>query len=396
MSEDFSHLTAVWPFPTTVRFGIGRLAELGSTCSRLNIVSPLLVTDAGLATSGIIARAEASIRDADLPTAIFHDVKSNPTAANVIAGAAVYRAGGHDGIIAMGGGSAMDAAKGIAFWVGQDSNASSDLLDFAVGGPRYREIQSDGIAPIIAVPTTSGTGSEVGYAAVISDQAESVKRILYHTNLLAKTVICDPELVIGLPGNLTAWTGLDAAVHCIEAFCAPSYNPMCDGIAAEGLRLIQRWLPAAVQNGADLEARAHMMAAAAMGAVAFNKGLGAVHAISHAIGARYDTHHGLTNAVVLPYVLAHNRPAIEDRVKPLAGYMDLPLANFDGLMTWALGVRRTFEVPDTLSELGVAEDALDDLAEVAAADVTARDNPVPVDAIALKGIMVRAISGKLE
>lgn len=285
----------------------------------------------------------------------------------------------------------MDAAKAIALQAGHDSPA----LDYAVGGPRYREIDGSAIAPLIAVPTTSGTGSEMGYAAVISDEDARTKRILYHTNLLARTVICDPELVIGLPANLTAWTGMDAAVHCIEAYCATTYNPLCDGIAAEGMRLIATWLPRAVADGGDIEARTQMMAAAAMGAVAFNKGLGAVHAISHAIGAHKDSHHGLTNAVVLPYVLDHNRAAIDERCAVLARCMGLPRADFTGLMDWTLAIRETFQIPHALDGLGVGADDLDALADTAAADVTARENPVPVDTAALHGVMSRALSGTL-
>ena len=391
MTADTARLTANWPFPTAVRFGPGRLVELGKTAARLGIKRPLVVTDAGLAASGIVAAAGASLTDAGLDSEVFSQVKSNPTATNVAAGAAAFGDSGRDGIVAIGGGSAMDAAKAIALQTGHDGPA----LDYAVGGPRYREIDGSAIAPLIAVPTTSGTGSEMGYAAVISDEDARTKRILYHTNLLARTVICDPELVIGLPANLTAWTGMDAAVHCIEAYCATTYNPLCDGIAAEGMRLIATWLPRAVTDGSDVEARSQMMAAAAMGAVAFNKGLGAVHAISHAIGAHKDSHHGLTNAVVLPYVLDHNRAAIDDRCAVLARCMGLPRADFTGLMDWTLAIRDTFDIPRTLNGLGVGEDDLNALSDTAAADVTARENPVPVDAAALRGVMVRALSGTL-
>ena len=359
-----------------MRFGPGRLIELGKTTARLGIKRPLIVTDAGLAASGIVAAAGASLADAGLDGEVFSQVKSNPTAANVAAGAAAFRDSGRDGIIAIGGGSAMDAAKAIALQAGHDGPA----LDYAVGGPRYREIDGTAIVPLIAVPTTSGTGSEMGYAAVISDEDARTKRILYHANLLARTVICDPELVTGLPANLTAWTGMDAAVHCIEAYCATTYNPLCDGIAAEGMRLIATWLPRAVTDGSDIEARSQMM--------------GAVHAISHAIGAHKDSHHGLTNAVVLPYVLDHNRTAIDDRCAVLARCMGLPRADFTGLMDWTLAIRDTFDIPHTLNGLGVGEDDLNALSETAA-DVTARENPVPVDAAALHGIMSRALSGTL-
>lgn len=391
MTADPARLTANWPFPTPVRFGPGRLAELGKTCRRLGFNRPLIVTDAGLAASDIIGAAQASLIEAGLDAPLFSDVKSNPTMSSVAAGAAAFRNAGCDSVVAIGGGSAMDAAKAVALQAGHAEPA----LDYAVGGPRYRDIDGAAIAPLAAVPTTSGTGSEMGYAAVISDEDAQAKRILYHANLLARTVICDPELTVGLPAGLTAWTGMDAAVHCIEAYCAGTYNPLCDGIAAEGMRLIAIWLPRAVADGGDIEARTQMMAAAAMGAVAFNKGLGAVHAISHAIGARLDTHHGLTNAVVLPYVLDYNRAAIADQCAVLARCMGLPEADFGGLIDWSLAIRETFAIPHTLAGLGVGEADLDALAETAAADVTARENPVPVDASALRGIMARALSGTL-
>lgn len=389
MAIDPTHFHANWPFPTAVRFGPGRISELGKVCARSGIRNPLVVTDAGLAGSSIISSAMEILSDADLTPTLFSDVKSNPTAGNVASGTAAYRQGNCDGIVAIGGGSAMDAAKAIALQSGHEAPA----LDYVVGGPRYREINAAGIAPIVAVPTTAGTGSEMGYAAVISDDQAEAKRILYHANLLARTVICDPELTLGLPANLTAWTGMDAAVHCIEAYCANMYNPMCDGIAAEGMRLIAAWLPRAVADGNDLEARTNMMAAAAMGAVAFNKGLGAVHAISHAIGAAKDSHHGLTNAVVLPYVLSHNRDAIADKCGTLARCMGLPGADFAALMDWSLSIRESFGIPHAVGALGVEDQDLDALAATAAADVTARENPIAVDAQALRGILDKALAG---
>ena len=388
---DASRLNAAWTFPTAVRFGAGRIADLGRTGKRLGMARPLVVSDPGLASTSIPARAIALLEDVGLAPALFTDVKSNPSAVNVAAGAQAFRNGGHDGVIALGGGSAMDAAKAISLAAGHDGA----VLDFAHGGPRYKDIRGDAIAPLVAVPTTSGTGSEMGYAAVITDEAANAKRILYHTGLLPRAVICDPELVVGLPADLTAWTGMDAAVHCLEAYCARMFHPMCDGIAAEGLRIIRAWLPRAVRDGGDVEARAQMMAAAAMGAVAFNKGLGAVHALSHAIGARFDSHHGLTNAVVLPYVLAHNRLAIESRLEGLATYMGMTKRGFAGLMDWTLNTRAAFAIPHTVAGLGVTEADLDALAETAAADVTARENPVPVDAKALRGILAEALAGRI-
>ena len=295
-----------WPTPASIRFGVGRIAELPEACRMLGMRRPLLVTDQGLASLAIVRDVLAANESAGLPTGLFSGVRSNPNGGNVGAGVAAFRAGTHDGVIAMGGGSALDAGKTIALMVGQ----SRSLWDFVWGRPVPTDVNVAGIAPVVTVPTTAGTGSEVESGAVITDESTETKEIIAHPKMQAGIVIGDPALTVGLPPHLTAATGMDALSHCLEAYCVPDYDPMADGMALEGMRLIAEWLPVATAEGGNLEARAQMLAAAMIGAAAFRKGLGAMHALSHPIGAIYDTHHGLTNAVLMPYVLSFNRPAI--------------------------------------------------------------------------------------
>lgn len=382
-----SSLHADWHYPTSIRFGAGRIQELPEACRQLGLTKPLLVTDAGLAAlpmvQAIVARNEA----AGVPTAVFSAIQPNPTDQNVEDGRAAYRDGGHDGIIAVGGGSALDTGKTIALLAG----VAEPMWHFA---PDWPQIPSEGIAPVIAVPTTAGTGSEVGRAAVITRTATHTKEIPFHPGMMPTLVLADPELTVSLPPHLTAGTGLDALAHTLEAYCAPFYHPMADGIAVEGMRLIKDWLPVAYRDGTNLEARARMLAAAMMGAVAFQKGLGVIHALSHPVGALYDTHHGLTNAVVMPYALVFNRPAIEGRLIRLARYLDLPEASFEAVLDWVLALRRDLGVPHTLAELGVGDEQLDTLVEQAAVDPTAGDNPIPLDKPSLRRLFVDALEGR--
>ena len=294
--------TANWSYPTAVRFGAGRIKELADACRAAGISRPLLVTDAGLAKLAITERTLRLLKEAGLPVAMFSDVQSNPVEANVESGIAAFRAGNHDGVVAFGGGSGLDTGKVIAFAAGQ----TRPLWDFEDVGDWWTRADADRIAPVVAVPTTAGTGSEVGRAGVITQEATQTKKVIFHPKMMPRVVICDPELTAGMPPAITAGTGMDALAHCLEAYCAVGYHPMADGIAVEGMRLIFENLPKAVANGNDLEARAHMMSAAAMGAAAFQKGLGAIHALSHPVGALYHTHHGTTNAVFMPYVLVFN------------------------------------------------------------------------------------------
>ena len=386
-----SDLKGTWSYPTRVLFGAGKIRNLARACQGLGMTRPLLVTDPGLAGLPMVSDAIAANQAAGLPTGLFSAVRPNPTGQNVADGVTVYRDGGHDGVIAWGGGSGLDAAKAIAFMAGQ----SKPIWDFEDVSDKWKAADPDGIAPIVAVPTTAGTGSEVGRASVIVKEEIHTKKVIFHPNMLPEVVIADPELTVGLPPHLTAATGMDALSHCLEAYCAPGYHPMAEGIAVEGTRLVKDWLPAAVKDGGNLEARAHMLSAAAMGATAFQKGLGAIHALSHPIGALYDTHHGLTNAVVMPYVLAYNRSAIEDKMTRLAAFIGLPNPSFQAVADWVMALRRDFGIPETLKGLGVGDDRIDELSEMAAVDPTAGGNPIPVGVPELKTMFAASIEGRL-
>jgi alcohol dehydrogenase class IV len=381
-----------WNYPTAVRFGAGRIAELPDACAALGIARPLLITDPGLAGHAIGERVLALARAADLPVGLFADVRPNPTGADVAAGVEALRQGGHDGVIALGGGSGLDAAKAIAFMAAQER----PLWDFEDRGDNWRRASTAGLVPVVAVPTTAGTGSEVGRAAVITRQDTHQKCIVFHPRMLPGQVIADPELTLGLPANLTAWTGIDALSHSLEALCAPGFHPMADGIATEAIRLIHRWLPVAVADGQNLVARASMLAAASMGAVAFQKGLGAMHALAHPIGGLLDRHHGLTIAIVMPYVLVVNRPAIEQQVRQLARVLGLAPADFDGLLGWILDLRRDLGIPNDLTALGMTEEHVPILAARAVADPSAGGNPRPLDEAGYAALYRQALSGRLD
>ncbi|HEX2581287.1 MAG TPA: iron-containing alcohol dehydrogenase [Dongiaceae bacterium] len=380
-----------WNYPTAMKFGCGRIAELPDHCKSLGMKRPLIVTDPGLANLPMIKDSVARNEAAGLPTGLFSDVQGNPVGRNVEEGVRAYREGGHDGVIAFGGGSALDAAKAIALMVGQ----TRPLWDFEDVDDWYLRVNVAGMAPVIAVPTTSGTGSEVGRASVITDEATHVKKIIFHPRMLPAIVIADPELTVGLPAHITAATGMDALSHCLEAYCANGYHPLADGIAIEGMRLIKDYLPMAVRDGKNLLARSQMMAAASMGATAFQKGLGGMHAIAHPLGALYNTHHGLTNAVIMPYVLDFNREAIEERMTRLARYLDLPRPGFAAVMEWVLALRQEIAIPHTLREIGVDDKQVDRVAEMAAIDPSAGGNPIKVGAPELRRVFVAGLEGKL-
>lgn len=388
---DVSNLQGNWNYPTAVRFGAGRITELPDACHELGITRPLLVTDPGLAQLPMVQQVIARNEQAGVSTGLFSNIKPNPIGQNVDDGLKLYRDGRHDGVIAFGGGSALDSGKAIAFMAGQNK----PMWDFEDVGNNWKAANADGIAPVIAVPTTAGTGSEVGRASVILNEASHTKMVIFHPKMLPSIVISDPELTVGLPPHITAATGMDALAHCLEAYCAPFYHPMAEGIAVEGIRLIKEWLPVAVRDGSNLSARAHMMAAASMGATAFQKGLGAIHALSHPVGALYDTHHGLTNAVVMPYVLTFNRKAIEEKMTRLAAWLGLPNPSFETMMDWVLQLRDEIKIPHTLKDLGVGNDRLDELSQMAAVDPTAGGNPIPVGVPELKAMFVTAIEGRL-
>jgi alcohol dehydrogenase class IV len=383
--------TGAWNFPTRVVTGAGRIAELPDACRTYGIARPLLVTDRGLAESDLIAGISRRVRDAGIPISVFWDVKGNPTESNLRAGIAAFKAGGHDGVVVVGGGSALDVGKCVAFMVAQ----SRPVWDFEDVGDWWTRANTDGVVPIIAVPTTAGTGSEVGRAGVITREDTHEKKIIFHPLMMPKIAIEDPELAVGLPPFLTMATGMDALAHCFEAYCVQAFHPLADGVALEGIKIIDTYLPRAVENGRDLEARAYMFAAASMGATAFQKGLGAIHSISHPVGARYDTHHGLTNGVVFPYVFACNRTAIADKIPYIARALDLPGRDFDAVLSWLLAFRNKLGVPHTLAELGVKEADAGRIAADAVKDPTAAANPRQLTEAQFEQLTLAAIRGDL-
>jgi 4-hydroxybutyrate dehydrogenase len=364
-------LTANWNYPNPIRFGAGRIAEIGDACAAAGIKRPLLVTDKGLAENEITSRTLKLMAEAGLGQAIFADVDPNPTDTNAEAGAQVYRDGGFDGVIAFGGGSGLDLGKVIAFMAGQ----TRPIWDFEDIGDWWTRADADAIAPVVAVPTTAGTGSETGRASVITNSATHEKKIIFHPRMLPVVVIADPELTLGMPKFITAGTGLDAFAHCVEAYSSPHYHPMSQGIALEGMRLVKEYLPRAYADGSDLEARSHMMSAAAMGATAFQKGLGAIHALSHPIGAVHHTHHGTTNAVCMPEVLRFNAKAIRDRFDAAAAYLGIA-DGFDGFCAYVDELNHSMQIPQTLTDLGVRDPDIDALTDAALRDPSTGGNPV--------------------
>ncbi len=382
---------ADWSYPTAIRFGPGRIRELAAACRALGVARPLLVTDPGLAGLDPVAAAREALRAGGLACALFCDARPNPSAADVALGVEALREGGHDGVVALGGGSAMDAGKAIAFMAGQ----KRPLFDFEDRGENWRRADAGAILPILAVPTTAGTGAEVGRAAVIVDEAGPAKKIVFHPAMLPGIVIADPELTTGLPPALTAWTGMDALAHALEAFSAPGFHPMADGIALEAMRLVKEWLPVAVADGANLAGRGHMQAAAAMGAVAFQKGLGAIHALAHPIGALFDSHHGRTNAVLMPYVMAFNRDAVAPRYARLARYLNLAGGDFDAVMAWVLELRATLAIEHDLASIGVDATRADEIARQALADPSGATNPRPLTGDDLARLFQDACAGRL-
>jgi 4-hydroxybutyrate dehydrogenase len=364
-------LKANWSYPTSVRFGAGRISEIADACKAAGITRPLLVTDRGLASMEITTRTLDLLKAAGLGGDIFANVDPNPSDTNAMEGLKVYRAGGFDGVVAFGGGSGLDLGKVIAFMAGQ----TRPLWDFEDVGNWWSRADPAGIHPIVAVPTTAGTGSEVGRASLITNTDLREKKIIFHPQMLPKVVICDPELTVGMPPFLTAGTGLDAFAHCVEAFSSPHFHPMSQGIALEGMRLVKEYLPRAFKDGTDIEARGQMMAAAAMGATAFQKGLGAIHALSHPIGAVHHTHHGTTNAVCMPAVLQFNRPAIAERFERVAAYLEIK-GGFDGFCVYVDGLNNSLGIPRTLTALGVKDPDLDKLTASALQDPSVGGNPV--------------------
>lgn len=364
-------LVGNWSYPTAIKFGAGRIKELPEACAAAGIKKPLLVTDRGLAALPVTQSTLDILEAAGLGRGLFADVDPNPNETNLAAGIEAYKAGGHDGVIAFGGGSGLDLGKMVAFMAGQ----TRPVWDFEDIGDWWTRADADVIAPIIAVPTTAGTGSEVGRASVITNSETHAKKIIFHPKVLPTVVICDPELTVGMPKFITAGTGLDAFAHCVEAFSSPFYHPMSQGIALEGMRLVKDYLPRAYADGTDIEARAQMMSAAAMGATAFQKGLGAIHAMSHPIGAHFNTHHGTTNAVCMPAVLEFNAPAIAERFDRAAAYLGIE-GGFDGFRAFVQAFNDSLGIPRKLSDLGVTAESIPELVKGAIIDPSCGGNPI--------------------
>jgi len=368
-------LNANWSYPTAIRFGAGRISEIADACDAVGIKKPLLVTDRGLAPMEITLNTLHLLEKNGLGGALFSDVDSNPNGKNVEDGLKVYREGGYDGVVAFGGGSGLDLAKVLAFM----SRQTRPLWDFEDIGDWWTRADPNGSDPIVAVPTTAGTGSEVGRASVILNSETQEKKIIFHPNILPSVVICDPELTVGMPGSITAGTGMDAFAHCLEAYCSPHYHPMSQGMALEGMRLVKEYLPRAFKDGKDLEARSHMMSAAAIGATAFQKGLGAIHAVSHPVGGIYHTHHGTTNAVVMQPVLRFNEHKIRDILTSAANYLGIH-GGFEGFYAYVGELNDLLGIPKNLTELGVTKPDIARLANAAVADPCAGGNPVEMTA----------------
>lgn len=386
-----SELTANWNYPNNIRVGAGRINELATVCKQLGMQSPLLITDPGLLALPMMLQAIAHCYEQDLRCGVFSNIQGNPTGQNVNDGIAAYREGGHDGVIAFGGGSALDAGKTVALMAGQNR----PLWDFEDIDDNWTRVNKDGIAPIVAIPTTAGTGSEVGRAAVITDTEQQVKRIIFHPKMLPSQVIMDPELTVGLPASITAATGMDALSHNLEAYCSPFYHPMADGIAMEGMRLVKDFLPRAVANGNDLEARTQMLVASLMGATAFQKGLGGMHAIAHSLGALYGAHHGLLNAILMPYIVKANREIITAQIERLGHYLRLDDPTFNGFMSWILAMRRQLEIPHTLSAIDIDESQAVRIGKMSVLDAAAAGNPIAFSAERYAEIFVDAVNGSL-
>jgi alcohol dehydrogenase class IV len=389
VQPDPATLVGNWSYPTTIRFGVGRVRELADACKALGMKRPLLVTDPGLAALPMVRNALAENEKAGLPTALFSDVRGNPVLANVEAGVTAFRAGSHDGVIAFGGGSALDCAKSIAFMIPQ----SRPIWDFEDVGDWWTRATSWYRAHRRRTET-AGTDPRWD-AAVVTDERTHVKKIIFHPKMLPGIVLADPALLVDLPPRLTAATGMDALAHNLEAYCAPFHHPIADGVALEGLRLGHDWLATAVYDGKNLTARAFTLCAAHMGATAFQKGLGAIHSLSHPLGAVLDTHHGLANGVFMPYVLAFNRSAISEKMERVARYLGLSQPNFDGMLEWVLRLREEIGIPHTARELGMREEHLDRFSKMAAADPTAASNPIPIGVPELRRMYEAALSGRV-
>ena len=375
-----------WNYPTTVWFGPNRSQQIQQACDALSVKNPLIVTDPGLLQTPIIDEINSNLSSI---TNVYSDVQGNPTGSNVTNGVKVFLEGNHDGVIAIGGGSGMDAGKGIAFLAHQ----SRPLWDFEDIGDWWTRADSDVIKPIIAIPTTAGTGSEVGRAGVFLNEDNHKKKIIFHPKMLPQIAILDPSLTINLPKEITAGTGMDALAHCLEAYSSPFYHPMAEGTALEGLRLVKENIQEVYHNGKNIEARAHMLVASMMGSAAFQKGLGAIHSITHPVNSLYHTHHGTTNGTVMPFVLNYNRSTIEDKFVRLANFLDIK-GGFDGIVQWVIDLKKEMEIPETLKDMGVQPGDEVKLAPLAQEDPSTGGNPLEMTEEKFQELIANCISGK--
>jgi alcohol dehydrogenase len=378
-------------YPTAIRFGAGRIRELAEHCRAAGIARPLFVTDPGLAAMPMVREIVEEVGQAGLGIGVFSDVRPNPVEANIVDGVRAYRAGDHDGVVAFGGGSGLDVGKLVALMHGQRLS----LFELEDVDDWWTRADASRISPIIAVPTTAGTGSEVGRAGVITHPVTHEKKIIFHPAIMPRVAILDPELTVGLPAKLTAATGMDALAHVLEAYCAPFYHPLAAGIALEGMRLIKGNLARAVKKGTDLDARGHMLMASTMGATAFQRGLGAIHALSHPFGGLYDAHHGTLNGIIMPYVVRANRRKIEKDIERAAAYLGIR-GGFDGFLRWILVLRKEIGIPDTLAAIGIDTERLDEVAAMAIKDPSAGGNPIALTEKQYKSLAKKCVTGGLR
>ena len=381
-----------WNYPTTMWVGKDRIKDISIACKILHINKPLLVTDSGLSKSKIVVNVLNKLKEDGFLVELYSNVVGNPTGTNVTEGTDYYNKNNCDGVIAFGGGSGLDVGKAIAFMSGQ----TLPIWDFEDVGDNWTKANSDKIAPIIAVPTTAGTGSETGRASVILNEETGVKNIIFHPKFLPSIVILDPVLTLSLPAKITAATGMDALAHNLEAYCAPGYHPMADGIALEGMRLINDWLLEAVNNGSNIEARQNMLTAASMGSTAFQKGLGAIHSLSHPVNAVNNVHHGLSNAIFMPYVLTFNKNVITKKIIKICEYLELKDQSFDGFVNWVLDLRKKLNMPHKLSEVINEKDFdIERLSKMALADPSTEGNPKKLTQTDMKLMYQHSMSGEL-
>ena len=381
-----------WNYPTTMWVGQDRIKDLSIACRNLNINKPLLVTDKGLASSDIIQNSLSNLKQNSFEVILYSNVIGNPTGTNVNEGVGIYRKNNCDGVIAIGGGSGLDVGKAVAFMSGQDLS----IWDFEDVGDNWTKAKSNSIAPIIAVPTTAGTGSETGRASVILNEDTGIKKIIFHPKFLPSIVILDPLLTKSLPPDITAATGMDALAHNLEAYCAPGYHPMADGIALEGIRIINNWLLAAVEDGSNIEARMNMLTAASMGSTAFQKGLGAIHSLSHPVNALNNIHHGLSNAIFMPYVLTFNKNVIEKKIVKICEYLEFQDKTFDEFLNWTLNLRKKLKIPHKLTDVIQADKIdIDRLSKMALDDPSTSGNPKKLSLEDMKIMYQHSITGEL-